>query len=185
MKKTIKTLESTNIQKNKLSKEVSETLLKNKLLLKQMKQILSQSNNFSCDLMKIIEEIREFLKKINQWPEDFEQKQLENLSFNLIDSQYLDYEKISNFSHLNELKKVIDCLIKSISQRENVGDIRIILEENEFLKKNNQKLQLSFEEIKIDLEAKEEFLAEIQKKFIEVRLFHLNFGIVWLKIVKF
>ena len=151
-----------------------------------MKQILSQSNNFSCDIMKIIEEIREFLKKINQWPEDFEQKQLENLSFNLIDSQYLDYEKISNFSHLNELKKVIDCLIKSISQRENVGgDIRTILEENEFLKKNNKKLQFSFEEIQINLEAKDEFLAEIQRKFIEVRLFPLIFRIILLKIVEF
>ena len=168
----MKELDNANSQKNKLSKELSETLLKNKHLLKQMKQFLQQSNNFSCDLMKVIEDIREYLKKINQFPDDFELKQLENLSFNQIDSHYLEFDKMSNFSHLNELKKVIDCLIKSQQQnftsKEISLDMRKLIEENDILKKNNQNLQIFNEQIIVENQTKEEFLKKIEKKFIEV-----------------
>ena len=93
----MKALEQTNNQKIKLSKDLSESMLKNKHLLKQMKQFLDQSNTFSSELAKIVDDLKNYLRKTNQLNEDREQKQIDNISFNLIDSRYLEFDKMNNF----------------------------------------------------------------------------------------
>lgn len=155
-----------NTQKNKLSRELSETLLKNKHLLKQIKILLDQSNSFSSELMKITEDITQYLKNINKWPEDVEQKQLGNISFNLIDSHYLEFDKMANFSNLNELKKVIDCLIKA---RKNGLDTGKIMEENELLLKHSQILQFQIEETLMNCQIKDDLIEKIEQKYVQVK----------------
>jgi hypothetical protein len=161
-------------QKNKISKELSETLLKNKHLLKQMKQILDQSNTFSLELAKIVEDLKEYLKKTNQTAQDLEEKHLENISFNLIDSRYMEFDKMNNFSSLNELKKAIECLFKT---KDNGVDIRKFMEENEMLKKNNCKLQSCLEQMGVECQVKDEFIEKLEQNFVEVNWKLINIQI--------
>ena len=166
----MKALEQTNNQKIKLSKDLSESMLKNKHLLKQMKQFLDQSNTFSSELAKIVDDLKNYLIKTNQLNVDCEQKQIDNISFNLIDSRYLEFDKMNNFSSLNELKKMIDCVLKT---KDYGGvDVRKIMDENEIFKKNNCKLQSCLEQIGVECQVKDEFIERLEHKFIEVLIYY-------------
>lgn len=152
-------------QKQKLTKEISEIHIKNKHLLKQMKQLLNQSHEFSAHLTKIIEDTRNKLKKNGQLPEDLVQNPFENISFNLIDSHYLEFDKINNLSQMSELEKLLNFLLKI---NEAPLDTQKIQNENETLKKKIQELNFHLEDIASLCEFKDEFIEKIQTKFIEV-----------------
>lgn len=152
-------------QKEKLTKEISETHIKNKHLLKQMKQLLNQSHEFSTYLTKIIEDTRNKLKKNGQLPEQLVQNPFENISFNLIDSHYLEFDKINNLSQMNELEKLLNFLLQI---NEAPLDTQKIRNENESLKKTLYELNFHLEELNHQCQFKDEFIEKIQTKFIEV-----------------
>lgn len=168
-------MDSAKEQKNKLSKELSEIHLKNKHLLKQMKQLLEQSNEFSTEIMKITEDIRNKIKKSNLLGEEANQSPFENISFNLIDSHYLEFDKINHLSQISDLKKLIGLLLK---EKEIPMDLQKTIQENEYFRKRVFELECFVEEISTQAQVEEEFVEKIKKKFIEVIFLILFFKMI-------
>lgn len=133
-----------------------------------MKQLIEQSNAFSSELSKMVEEIKSCVRRATPPPYNFEQKELDNLSFNLIDSRYLEFDRVSSFSALVELRKIMDSFFKVKETGGFELNFKDTMEENENLRRSNSKLQSCLEQIAVECQVKDDFIGKLEQKFIEV-----------------